>query len=197
MGEIKARVDVLVEKLRDVAVEVRLEAIEELSAIDKEHALPALHWAIENELDEDVRNAARDAYQSLSKLEEAPPEEVDTATADKTRKLDRPKVKAVTLEEGAPNPAGRVSLKIGFGVAIVLIVWVFLQSGQDPGNVPPLFIWWPRVVGAISLLGLVLGIVGITMREEKHVPAIIGTVVNGLIFVIYISAILLPWLKGW
>ena len=65
MGETRARVDALIAKLGDVSDEVRLEAIEELSTIDKEHALPALHWAIQNEMDETVRNVARDAYHQI------------------------------------------------------------------------------------------------------------------------------------
>jgi len=75
MEETKARVDALIVKLGDLSPEVRLDAIKELSSIDKEHALPALHWAIQNELEDHVRNAARDAYQKLSQLAEAPAKE--------------------------------------------------------------------------------------------------------------------------
>ena len=41
MPETKARVDALIEKLGDLSADVRLEAIEELGNVDKDHALPA------------------------------------------------------------------------------------------------------------------------------------------------------------
>jgi hypothetical protein len=194
MGEIRARVDALIEKLSDDSDQIRLEAIDELSTIDKEHALPALHWAIQNELDERVRNAARDAYQKLSRAKQA--EKVKEAVAeDKTRAADRPKVKAVTVEEGAENPAGSLSFKIGVGVAIALVVWVFIQSGQDPGKVPAWITWWLRIAGAIAYPGLALGVIGLAKKGERHIPAIAGTVLNAFIAIIYIFLVLLPWIR--
>jgi hypothetical protein len=194
MGETKARVDALIERLSDVSDQVRLEAIDELSTIDTEHALPALHWAIQNELDERVRNAARDAYQKLSRVKQA--EKVQQAAAeDKTRAADRPKVKAVTVEEGAENPAGSLSFKLGVLVAVALVVWVFIQSGQDPGRVPAWITWWLRIAGALSLPGLVLGIIGVAKKGERHIPAIAGTVLNSFIVIVYVFAVLLPWIR--
>jgi len=192
MGEIKAQVDALIVKLSDISDQVRLEAIDELSTIDKEHALPALHWAIQNEFDENVRNAARDAYQKLSRAKEAE----KPAAEDKTRAADRPKVKAVVVEEGIANPAGQLAFKLGVGVAVALVVWVFIQSGQDPGKVPAWITWWLRVAGAFSLPGLVLGIIGLTKKGERHIPAIAGTVLNGFIVIIYVFLVLLPWFRG-
>ena len=192
MGEIKARVDALIEKLRDLSADVRLEAIDELGNIDKEHALPALHWAIQNELDDKVRNAARDAYQRLSRAPDPAPKEADAATVDKTRKIDRPRVKAVQLEEGAPNPMGTVSLYIGLGVAAALVIEIIVRSGQDPTNPPAFFLYWRLFVGALSVLGLGLGIIGVTKKGEQHLRAIGGTAINGLIVVIYFFTVLLP-----
>ena len=195
MGEIKARVDSLVVKLNDISDQVRLEAINELSTIDREHALPALHWAIQNELDENVRNAARDAYQKLSRAKQAEKTK-ETVAEDKTRAADRPTVRAVTVEEGAENPAGSLSFKLGVVVAVALVVWVFIQSGQDPGDVPGWITWWLRIAGALSLPGLVLGIIGTAKKGERHIPAIAGTVLNGFIVIIYVFGVLLPWIRG-
>ena len=192
MPETKARVDALIEKLGDLSVDVRLEAIDELSNIDKEHALPALHWAIQNELDDNVRNAARDAYQRLSRAPDPAPAEADATTADKTRKIDRPRVKAVQLEEGAPNPMGMASFYIGFGVFAALIIEIIVRSGQDPTNPPAFFLYWRLLAGALSVVGLGLGIVGVTKKGEKHLRAITGMVLNAIIVVIYFFAILLP-----
>jgi hypothetical protein len=192
MGEIKARVDALIEKLGDLSADVRLEAIDELGTIDKEHAMPALHWAIQNELDDNVRNAARDAYQRLSRAPDPAPKEADAATVDKTRKIDRPRVKAVQLEEGAPNPAGMISFYIGLGVFAALVVERIVISGQDPRHPPVFFLYWRLIAGALSVLGLGLGILGVTKKGEQHLRAIGGTVINAIIVVIYFFAVLLP-----
>jgi hypothetical protein len=197
MGEVKARVDALIVKLGDLDAGVRLAAIQELSTIDKQHALPALHWAIQNELDESVRNAARDAYQKLSRAKAA---EVRISNAsgnksqDKTRSADRPKVRAVVVEEGAFNPFGSLSFKIGLIVVALMIVWVALDAGQY-GEDTPFLIWWFRIVGAASFLGLVLGIVGVNMRGEHHIPAIIGIVFNGFVVLVFFLTVLLPVIR--
>jgi len=195
MGEIKARVDALVVKLNDISDQVRLEAISELSTIDREHALPALHWAIQNELDEDVRNAARDAYQKLSRAKLAEKTK-EAAANDKTRAADRPTVRAVTVEEGTENPSGSLSFKLGVVVAVALVIWVFIQSGQDPDDVPGWMTWWLRIAGALSIPGLVFGIIGAAKKGERHIPAIAGTVLNGFIVIVYVFGVLLPWIRG-
>jgi hypothetical protein len=195
MEQIKARVDALVQKLNDLSADVRLEAIGELGTIDKEHALPALHWAIQNELDEKVRNAARDAYQRLARAPDPPPRNAAAATVDKTRKIDRPRVKAVQLEEGAPNPMGMISLYIGLVVFAALVVERIVISGQDPNSPPAFFLYWRLFAGALSVPGLGLGIVGLTKKREKHLRAIGGTVINAVIVVIYFFTILLPMFR--
>jgi hypothetical protein len=195
MGETQARVDALIAKLGDVDQQVRLEAIEELGTIDKEHALPALHWAIQNEMDETVRNAARDVYQRLSQVNrEVSNNEVDEG-GDKTRMLSRPKVKAVVVEEGAPNPAGDLSLRISLVGIVALMVWLLVELGQA-GRRGPVLIWWLRIACGISVPGLVLGIVGMATRGERHLPAIAGTVLNGLLLILFFFTVVLPLIRG-
>jgi len=192
MPETKARVDALIEKLGDLSPEVRLEAIEELSTIDRVHALPALHWAIQNELDEGVRNAARDAYQKLYKPANAAEENAEAAApADKTRRIDRPKVKAVTIEEGVPNPLGRVSFYIAALIVIAYMVLMIIESGQDPANVPAGFHYCRLVIGALSVPGLGLGILALTKRGSQHLGAWVGTVVNGIVFLVFVLRVII------
>jgi hypothetical protein len=195
MGEVKARVDALIVKLGDLDSGVRLAAIEELGTIDKQHALPALHWAIQNELDESVRNAARDAYQKLSRAKAVEARaSANNKPGDKTRMTDRPKVRAVVVEEGAFNPFGSLSFKIGLIVIALMIVWVLLDAGQY-GEDTPFLIWWFRIVGAASFLGLALGIIGANMKGEHHIPAIIGIVFNGFVVLIFFLTVLLPMIR--
>jgi len=191
MGETQARVDALIVKLDDVSEEVRLEAIEELSTIDKEHALPALHWAIQNEMDETVRNAARDAYQRLSRAGHAASNEAATEAVDKTRMANRPKVKAVVLEEGAANPAGDFSLRIALLAIVALMMWALIELGQG-GKRGALLVWWLRIASGISIPGLALGIIGVSTRGEKHLPAIAGTVINALLVIVFFFTVVLP-----
>jgi hypothetical protein len=197
MGEVKARVDALIEQLNDLDDGVRLAAIQELSTIDKEHALPALHWAIQNELDENVRNAARDAYQKLSRMATADDNRGNPGGAtDKTRSVDHPKVRAVVVEEGAFNPWGSLSFKIGLFVLAFLFIWVLLDTGQW-GEKTTFLVWWLRVVGGASFLGLALGIIGLSMRGEQHIPAIMGIVGNGFVVLIFFFRVLLPVIRSW
>ena len=191
MEETKARVDALILKLNDLSPEIRLEAIKELSTIDKQHALPALHWAIQNELDDAVRNAARDAYQTLSQLNEAPPDKSPSATADKTREIEHPKVKAVVLEEGLPNSLGRLSLYFATAVIILYIAVIIIESGQDQTNIPVFFKRCRVVIPALSIPGLVLGILALTKRGYKHFFAYIGMVTNAIIFLLFSLKVLL------
>lgn len=193
MEETKARVDALIVKLEDLSPEVRLDAVKELSTIDKEHALPALHWAIQNELDERVRNAARDAYQSLSQLAEAQPkkEPAPAAAADKTREIEHPKVKPVVLEEGLPNLLGRISFYVAAAVLILYLSVRFVESGQDPDNIPAIFHYSRVGIAAMSIPGLGLGILGLIRRGYKHLPAYVGTVLNGIIFLLFFLSVVL------
>jgi len=197
MGEVKARVDALIVKLSDLDSGVRLAAIEELSTIDREHALPALHWAIQNELDESVRNAARDVYQKLSRVKAAQAKAANANNAkagDKTRMTDRPKVKVVVVEEGAFNPCGTLSFKIAVIVVPLLIVWVLLDAGRI-GEQSTFLDWWLWITGGLSVPGLALGIIGVSMRGERHIPAIMGIVVNGIVFLVYAARVLLPLIR--
>ncbi len=195
MGETQARVDALIAKLGDVSEQVRLDAIEELSTIDKEHALPALHWAIQNEMDEEVRNAARDAYQRLSRADQAGSNEAVAEGTDKTRMLHRPKVKAVVLEEGAANPAGGFSLSIGLVAVAGLVVWGLIGLGQG-GETGTFLVWWLRIASGISIPGLVLGIIGVATKREKHLTAIAGTVLNALLVILFLVRVVLPLIRG-
>lgn len=197
MGEVKARVDALIVQLGDLDAGVRLAAIEELSTLDKDHALPALHWAIQNELEESVRNVARDAYQKLSRIKAAETRagNPNSKSNDKTRMTDRPKVKAVVVEEGAFNACGSLSFKITFLEVPLLLLWVLLDAGRI-GEKTTFLNWWLRIVGGLSFPGLALGIIGVGMRGERHIPAMIGIVVNGIIFLIYALAVLRPLIFG-
>jgi len=197
MPQVKARVDALIQQLRDLSPEVRLEAIEELATIDREHALPALHWAIQNELDDTVRNVARDAYQKLYAQNKAAAQNGGaTQSVDKTRAAYRPKVKAVVMEEGAPNPAGQLSFYMGFGILGLMFIWMLLSFGHDQTNLPGIFIYWRLGVGALAIPGLGLGILGLIKKGEKHVRAIAGTVINGILVLIYFFRVILPLLTG-
>ncbi|MBN1919501.1 MAG: HEAT repeat domain-containing protein [Verrucomicrobia bacterium] len=194
MGEIKARVDALIVRLGDLDNGVRLAAIEELSTLDKDHALPALHWAIENELDDAVRNAARDAYQKLSRIKAIETRAANGKAGDRTRSIDRPKVRAVVMEEGAFNPWGSLSFKVGLIAVALLAVWVLLDAGQY-GDKTPFLTWWFRIVGGVAFLGLALGIVGVNMRGEHHIPAIIGIVFNGFVVLIFFASVIVPLIR--
>lgn len=195
MPKTKAKVDELIQQLRDLSPEVRLDAISQLTAIDRVHALPALHWAIQNELDDDVRNTARDAYQKLYKQQAASGGGQGNGPAsDKTRNAQRSKVKAVVLEEGAPNPAGTLSFYIGLGVITAFFILMLLTSGLHPNKWPPVYIYWPVVAGALSAVGLGLGIIGWIRKEERHLGAVTGTVLNGLVVLIYFFKVVLPML---
>jgi hypothetical protein len=187
MPEVNARVDALIEKLGDLSPQVRLEAIQELSTVDRQHALPALHWAIQNEPDESVRNAARDAYQKLYRPNNATNAKAASAApaADKTRRLDHATVKPVTLDEGAPNPLGRVSFYTAALVIICHMVLMIVQSGQDPGRIPAGFSYCRLLINLLSIPGLGLGILALTKHGYQRLAAWVGTVVNGIVFVVF------------
>lgn len=195
MVEIQARVDALITKLGDVSDEVRLDAIKELSTIDREHALPALHWAIQNEMDDTVRNAARDAYQRLSREKQSEAAAAPVEGGDKTRMVDRPKVKAVVMEEGAANPAGDFSLRIALLAVVALMMWALFDLGQG-GQRRPLLVWWLRIASGISIPSLVLGIIGMSKKGEKHIPAIAGTIISALIVILFFFRVVLPLITG-
>jgi hypothetical protein len=185
MAETKARVDELVGKLSDLSPEVRLEAIKELGTIDKEHALPALHWAIQNEADESVRNAARDAYQKLSVLARQEQQKAKASTGDKTRNMERPHIQAVTMEEGRPNPLGRYSLYVVATMIVLYLGVMFISSGQDQENLPAIFRYADLGISALSVPGLGLGILGLTRKGRKVIAAYFGTIMNGIAFLLF------------
>ena len=120
------------------------------------------------------------------------PSGANAATADKTRQIDRPRVKAVELEEGTLNPMGMASFYIGLGVAVLLVVEVIVRSGQNPVNPPPFFLYWRLLAGALSVPGLGLGIIGTTKKGYKHLRAVTGVAINGLIVIVYFFTVLLP-----
>lgn len=185
MAATKARVDELIAKLNDLSPEVRLEAINELGTIDKEHALPALHWAIQNEADEKVRNAARDAYQKLSVRAQQEQRKAKASTGDKTRDMERPHIQAVTMEEGRPNPFGRYSLYVAATMIVLYLGVMFISSGQDQANLPAIFRYADLGIGALSVPGLGLGILGLTRRGAKLIAAYAGTIMNGIAFLLF------------
>jgi hypothetical protein len=185
MADTKARVDELVQQLSDISPEVRLRAIEGLGAVDKDHALPALHWAIQNELDDDVRNAARDAYQRLSRAAFQEQQKAKATSGDKTRDMERPRVKAVTMEEGAANPYGRISFYTAAAIIILYLVAMIIETGQDPRHVPAVFRYMRLGLEALSIPGLGLGVLGLTRKRAKMIAAYIGTTINAIIFLVF------------
>lgn len=191
MAETKARVDELIGKLNDLSPEVRLEAIRELGTIDKEHALPALHWAIQNEADEKVRNAARDAYQKLSVLAQQEQQKAKASTGDKTRNMERPHIQAVTMEEGRPNPLGRYSLYVTATMVVLYLGVMFIESGQDTTDIPAIFRYCRVIIGALSIPGLGLGVLGLTRKGCKLIAAYAGTIINGIAFLLFFLSVIL------
>jgi len=55
----------LIEDLKNVDLNVRRRAISKLAKLDTEHAETALHWAMVNDLDEEIRDLAHSAYEQI------------------------------------------------------------------------------------------------------------------------------------
>jgi hypothetical protein len=59
------RITRLIRNLKTLDVDLKKQSIDELATLGNEHAEAALHWAMQNDLDEEIQQYARAAYEKL------------------------------------------------------------------------------------------------------------------------------------
>ncbi len=165
----------LIDCLRNECPLVRKRAVDELSRLDDEHALTALHWAMRNELDEEIRLTAKKAYERLRALHVREEEKEEKET---------PITKFVeTVIEVPPNLFGSWSLRIAC-ISIVLLMVGVLLAAPYMGK-PPMFV---QIIGHIGRFlpaaGVFAGIVGVVQQNIRKIGAITGLTINLVILIL-------------
>ena len=59
------RITQLIRNLKTLDVDLKKQSIDELATFGNEHAEAAIHWAMQNDLDEEIQQYARSAYEKL------------------------------------------------------------------------------------------------------------------------------------
>ncbi len=80
----------LIEDLKDIDIDVRRRAIDKLTKLDAKHAEAALHWAMVNDLDEEIRTLARSAYEQMHAEQPPATEETQPQPTKPEPKPERP-----------------------------------------------------------------------------------------------------------
>jgi len=179
-------IEALVTKLRDTDVEVRKEALDKLSEVDdRKYVVPAIHWTMMNDMDEEIRSHARKIYERMGELEKAGSHSsiVDagagaaSAGSEESRTRVRPAM-------GWPNLWGTWS--IHFSLLSILIIIVAMLWCIPYGSKIPRFLQILEFVGlSFAVPGMGLGVAGMILAgERKRSTSIGGLVLNGIILLI-------------
>lgn len=202
-------IDKLVMQLRDVDIEVRRNALTELSNVkDKKYVVTAIHWTMLNDMDDSIRAYAREIYIKIGEQEKkTPPSQADETPAkitplkpvekppvlksvsehsviDRTIPVqpeNRPHIKPVLEHE--PNLYGSWSVHfslISIGIIIVATIWHLPYGAEE--------VFFLDLIGYIGLActipGIILGIIGLRAKDCPTGSSIWGIILNVSILLI-------------
>ena len=180
------KVDKLITDLRNDDVDVRREALDELSKLeDRKYAIPAIHWTMLNDVDNGIREYAREIYLRIGKQEKAG---VETAADETSAREAEPakEEKRVHLKPtmGWPNPFGTWSIHFSLLSITLIIVSSLIQLPFGSEEIP--FLIMLQYIGlGCTIPGLFLAVIGLVRaRERKKSTPVWGLILNGSIIVI-------------
>ncbi len=180
------KIDKLITDLRDSNPDVRREALDELSKLeDRKHAIPAIHWTMLNDVDDGIREYAREIYLRIGKQEKA---KVKTGEEELSGREAKPgkEERRVHLKPtmGWPNPFGTWSIHFSLMSITLIIASSLIQILVGNEEIP--FLIMLHYIGlGCTIPGLLLGIIGLVRaRERKKSTPVWGLILNGSIILI-------------
>lgn len=183
------KLDELVVKLRHTDTDVRRQTLDELSHLeDKKHAIPAIHWTMLNDIDDEIRAYAREIYTKMGEQEkgEAPP--ADTGAAEKQtptpeEKKEEREERRVHLKpviDREPNKCGSWSIHLS-AIALVLIFAAHLWNIPYANEKMPFLETVKLIAFGLTIPGLILGLIGLGVTDRKKSTPVAGLIFNSLI----------------
>ena len=179
------KIDRLITDLRDTDAEIRRRALDELSEVDdRKHIVPAIHWTMLNDIDDDIREYARGIYLKIGEQEKAAAAAVaEEAPAKKDEAAEEEQRVHIRPALGWPNPWGTWSVHFSLfsiGLIIVALLWGIPYAAK------PNFLQILEYVGlGLTIPGIFLGIIGLALAgERKKTTPIAGLILNGIILLI-------------
>ena len=180
------KIDRLITELRDSDSEIRRRALDELSEVDdKKHVVPAIHWTMLNDIDDEIREYAREIYLKIGEQQKTAAAVVaEEAPAKKTEAVEEERRVHIRPALGWPNPWGTWSVHFSLfsiGLIIVTLLW-----GIAYGAAKPDFLQILEYVGlGLTVPGIFLGIMGLVLAgKRKKTTPIAGLILNGIILLI-------------
>jgi hypothetical protein len=188
------RIDKLVTDLRDADVEARRCALEELSKVeDRKHVVAAIHWTMLNDMDDEIRAFAHEIYIKIGEKEKGILAEPPTKTTAAKEKPAAPeperRVHIKPVFDRDPNVPGSWSVHfalISIGLIILATLWHIPYMQEKV-----LFLDVIHYIGlGCSVPGLLLGIIGLRVKDRPSGSALWGIILNAAILLIGIWNIL-------
>jgi hypothetical protein len=177
------KIDRLITELRDSDSEVRRRALDELSGVDdKKHVVPAIHWTMLNDIDDEIREYARGIYLKIGEQQKASAAAAaEKASADETEAKKEERRVHIRPALGWPNPWGTWSVHFSLfsiGLIIVALLWGIPYAASKPG-----FLQVLEFIGlGLTVPGIFLGIMGLVLAgERKKTTPTAGIILNGVI----------------
>lgn len=207
-------IDRLVMDLRDLDVEVRRNALNELSNVkDKKHVVAAIHWTMLNDMDDGIRAYAREIYVKIGESEKKiepvrelakPAEEIIQPKAVQKTAQKEPVLKQVSEIVGVDRkipvqPENRPHIKpvlerepnlagswsVHFSLISIGIIIVATLWHLPYGAEEVFFLDLIGYIGlACTIPGIILGIIGLRSKDRPTGSALWGIILNVSILLI-------------